>query len=148
MTKFSNADDRGFEIAKALYAREKTSSAWKLKFVDAGEGWARCSMVVRDDMLNGLNTAHGGMIFSLADTAFAWACNSRNVATFAQHASISFMSPGKPGETLTADAREDGATGRTGVYTVHVRGEDGRIVAVFQGLSRTAGGAIIDEEDE
>ncbi|MCA8888881.1 MAG: hydroxyphenylacetyl-CoA thioesterase PaaI [Parvularculaceae bacterium] len=148
MTKFSNAEERGNAIAKALHTREKTSAAWNLKFIDAGEGWARCSMVVREDMLNGLNTAHGGMIFSLADTAFAWACNSRNVATFAQHASISFLSPGEPGETLTADAREDGAAGRAGVYTVRVCGEDGRTVAVFQGLSRTAGGAVIDEEDE
>ena len=87
------------------------------------------------------------MIFSLADTAFAWACNSRNVATFAQQANISFLSPGQAGETLTADAREDGSAGRAGVYTVRVTGEDGRVVAVFQGLSRTAGGSIIDEED-
>ena len=148
MAKFKNADEKGLAIAKALHARETTSAAWGLNLVDAGEGWARCSMVVRDDMLNGLNTAHGGMIFSLADTAFAWACNSRNVATFAQHASISFLSSGQPGETLTAEAREDATAGRSGVYTVRVTGGDGRVVAVFQGLSRTAGGPVIDEEEE
>lgn len=147
MAKFKDADEMGLAIAKALHARETTSAAWELKLVDAGEGWARCSMVVRGDMLNGLHTAHGGMIFSLADTAFAWACNSRNVATFAQHASISFLSPAQPGETLNAEAREDGAAGRSGVYTVCVTGGDGRVIAVFQGLSRTAGGAIIEEKE-
>lgn len=145
---FKDADERGLAIAQALHAREKTSVAWGLKLLDAGEGWARCSMVVRDDMLNGLNTAHGGMIFSLADTAFAWACSARNVATFAQQASISFLSAAQVGENLTAEAREMGAAGRTGVYSVCVTGEDGRVVAVFQGLSRTAGGAVIDEEDQ
>ncbi|MEM9531622.1 MAG: hydroxyphenylacetyl-CoA thioesterase PaaI [Pseudomonadota bacterium] len=142
----SDADDRGREIAEFLHARESTAAAWGLKLLAAGAGWARCSMKISKDMLNGHGTAHGGMIFALADTAFAWACNSRNVVTFAQAANISFLSPGKAGEVLTAEAREDSAQGRTGVYTVRVTGEDGRTVAVFQGLSRTAGGAVIGED--
>jgi acyl-CoA thioesterase len=83
------------------------------------------------------------MIFALADTAFAWACNSRNIKTFVQHAAISFLSPGKAGERLLAEAREDSLVERTGVYTVRVFGEDGRTVAIFNGLSRTARGSII-----
>lgn len=132
-------------IAEALHRREGTAKAWDLVLEGADEGWARCSMVVREDMLNGHGMAHGGMIFALADTAFAWACNSRNVKTFAQHASISFLSPAKAGEKLTAEAREETLEGRTGVYAVRVTGEDGRVVAIFQGLSRTAGGAVIEE---
>jgi acyl-CoA thioesterase len=70
------------------------------------------------------------------------------VKTFAQHAAISFLSPGRLGEKLTAEAREESAEGRTGVYTVRVTGEGGRVVAVFQGLSRTAGGAVVEETND
>ncbi len=143
-----SADALGRAVAERLHGREGTAKAWDLKLEDAGAGWARCSMTLRADMLNGHGTAHGGMIFALADTAFAWACNSRNETTVAQHASISFLSPGKPGERLTAEAREDAAEGRTGVYMVRVAGEDGRDVAIFHGLSRTIGGPVIDEEND
>ncbi|WDI30678.1 hydroxyphenylacetyl-CoA thioesterase PaaI [Hyphococcus flavus] len=144
----ANADDDELarKIAERLHSREGTSKAWDVKLEEAGAGWSRCSMRLRKDMLNGHGTAHGGMIFALADTAFAWACNSRNVVTFAQHASISFLSPGKLGERLTAEARKDATEGRTGIYTVKVTGDDGRAVAIFQGLSRTAGGLVIEEE--
>lgn len=147
----SDAEALGKAVAARLHALEGTAKAWDLKLVDAGDGWARASMVVRDDMLNGLGTAHGGMIFALADTAFAWACNSRNVRSFAQQASIAFLSAAKLGEKLIAEAREEAGAERAGVYTVRVLGEDGRVVAVFQGLSRTAGGLVIEnfqrEED-
>lgn len=136
-------DELGFSVATALRAKETASDLLGIALEGAGEGWARCSMIVRPDMLNGHGTAHGGMIFALADTAFAWGCNSRNAKTFAQHAAISFLSPGRAGERLKAEAREETAEGRTGVYTVRVTGEDGRIVAVFQGLSRTAGGVVL-----
>ena len=142
-----DAEKLGLAVARALHRREATSAAWGLVLEAAGEGWARCSMIVSDEMLNGLSTAHGGAIFLLADTSFAWACNSRNVATFAQQATISFLSPGQLGERLTAEAREEGVQGRSGVYSVRVTGEDGRVVAVFQGLSRAAGGAVLEEKD-
>lgn len=138
-------NELALRVAKRLNSLEGTAPAWDLRLEEAGVGWARCAMIVREDMLNGLGTAHGGMIFALADTAFAYACNSRNIATFAQHASISFLSAGKLGEKLTAEAREDAAEGRTGVYTVRVLGEDGRVVAIFQGLSRTKGGSVVEE---
>lgn len=140
-----SADDLALAVARKMHALEGTAPAWDLKLEDAGEGRARCSMVLRKDMLNGHGTAHGGVIFALADTAFAYACNSRNMKTFAQHAAISFLSAGREGEKLTAEARENAAAERTGVYTVTVTGEDGRVVAVFQGLSRSAGGPVIEE---
>ena len=144
MSKQAKSDALGKTIAEKLFSLEGTAKAWDLKLEDAGAGWARASMIVRDDMLNGHGTAHGGMIFALADTAFAWACNSHNVKTFAQHASISFLSAARAGERLLAEAREQSMSGRTGVYTVNVLGEDGRVVAIFQGLSRTAGGPVIE----
>jgi acyl-CoA thioesterase len=110
---------------------------------EAREGYARLSMVVRADMLNGHRTAHGGMIFALADTAFAYACNSRNVSTVAQQASISFLAPAKEGARLIAEAREEALAGRSGVYSVAVRSAEGENIAVFQGLSRAVGGAML-----
>ncbi|MEQ1929877.1 MAG: hydroxyphenylacetyl-CoA thioesterase PaaI [Parvularculaceae bacterium] len=134
----------GERIARRMHELEGTSRALDLQFESAGEGWARCSMTVREDMLNGHGVCHGGLIFTLADTAFAWACNSRNVKTLAQHAAVSFLSPARLGERLRAEAREEAAEGRTGVYSVKVTGEGGRSIAAFQGLSRSVGGAVIE----
>ncbi len=131
-------------IAETLHAREGTARAWGLKFEDAGEGWARCSLIVRPDMLNGHDVAHGGMIFALADTSFAWACNSRNVKSLAQHAAITFLSPVTAGEKLIAEAHEQALAGRSGVYAVKVTADDGRTVAIFEGLSRAVGGGAVD----
>lgn len=147
------ADDRGEgdgvarAVAEALMAREGTAPAWGLVLEDARPGFARVAMVVRPDMLNGHGTAHGGMVFALADTAFAYACNSRDEATVGQQASIVFLSPAQLGERLVAEAREVAAAGRGGVYAVSVSGADGRAVAEFQGLSRKVGGPVLRETD-
>jgi acyl-CoA thioesterase len=87
------------------------------------------------------------MIFALADTAFAYACNSRNVRTVAAQASIVFLDAAREGELLVAEAQEEALAGRSGVYNVKVTGEDGRTIATFQGLSRAIGGAVIQPGD-
>lgn len=138
--------DLASRIAKALVAREGTGKAWGLEIEDAREGYARVAMRLTPAMLNGFGMAHGGMIFALADSAFAYACNSRNLATVAQGATISFIDSGKAGERLTAEAHELAVKGRTGVYAVSVKGEDGRVIAEMQGLSRSIGGNTIGEE--
>jgi len=138
-------DALGRRIALHLHATEGVAETFGLKMEGAGLGWATCSMVVTEAMTNGHKVCHGGVLFSLADNAFAWACNSRNVIAFAQSASISFISPAKIGEKLTAHAREEANEGRTGVYTVTVTAGDGRTIAVFQGLSRTAGGVVVED---
>ncbi len=143
MSKHANQLAR--RVAEHLLGREGTGPAWGIELEDVQAGFARIAMVVRGDMLNGHRTAHGGMIFSLADTAFAYACNSRNVSTMAQQASIAFLRPALEGERLVAEAREQSLVGRSGVYTVTVRNQQGEDVAVFQGLSRAVGGAVIDE---
>ena len=140
-----SANETADKVARSMLAREGTGPAWDVRIEDAREGYARISMRLRPDMLNGHGTAHGGMIFALADTAFAYACNSRNVKTVAAQASISFLDAAREGELLTAEADEQALRGRSGVYNVRVTGEDGRTVAIFQGLSRSVGGPIIGE---
>lgn len=139
----SGADALALRVAEAMLAREGTGPAWGIVIEEAREGYARISMRVRADMLNGHSIAHGGMIFALADTAFAYACNSRNETTVAQSASITFLSPAHAGETLLAEAQESAKSGRTGTYHVSVRANDGRAVAEFLGTSRTTGGPVI-----
>jgi acyl-CoA thioesterase len=95
-------------------------------------------------VLNGRAIAHGGMIFALADTAFAYACNSRNVSSVAQAASIVFLAQAKAGERLVAEARELALSGRSGVYTVTVATSDGRKIAEFQGLSRSLNQPVLE----
>jgi acyl-CoA thioesterase len=140
-------DQMARRIAEHMLATEGTGPHWKLEILDVAVGFARLAMEVRADMLNGHGTAHGGMIFALADTAFAYACNSRNVATVAQSANITFLAPARLGDRLIAEARELSGAGRVGVYGVSVRRGDGQIIAEFQGLSRSIGGAIVATED-
>jgi acyl-CoA thioesterase len=140
----NEADKLARRVAETLLSREGTGPAWGIEIDDAREGYARIRMTLRDDMLNGHRIAHGGMTFALADTAFAYACNSRNENTVAQNASISFLAQAQPGEVLIAEAREASRSGRSGVYQVSVKAADGRIIAEFTGLSRTIGGAIIN----
>ncbi len=140
----NEADKLARQVADTLLSREGTGPAWGVVIDDAREGYARVRMIVRDDMLNGHRMGHGGMIFALADTAFAYACNSRNENTVAQHASISFLAPVQPGDVLIAEAREASRAGRSGVYQVSVKTAAGAVIAEFTGLSRTIGGAIIN----
>jgi acyl-CoA thioesterase len=99
-------------------------------------------MIVRTDMLNGHGFAHGGMIFALADSAFAYVCNGANHASVAAQASIVFLDKVREGETLIAEAEQIAREGRAGVTRVAVRAGDGRSVAEFTGYSRTIGGAV------
>src|SRR3954469_10690861 len=130
-----------------MLAAEGAGPAWGLAIEEAREGYARVSMTIRADMLNGHGSAHGGMIFALADSAFAYACNSRNLRTVAAQASITFLDAAREGEKLVAEAREAALAGRSGVYNVSVRGEGGRSIAEFQGFSRSLGGAVIGENE-
>jgi acyl-CoA thioesterase len=142
-----NASKLAWRVTQRLMDTEGTADSWNLILEEAGEGHARVRMTVRADMLNGHRTAHGGMIFALADSAFAYACNSRNEMTVAQQASILFLSPAAEGDVLIAEAREDARAGRSGSYSVAVRTDDGRPIAQFQGLSRTTGGSVLFKQE-
>ena len=140
----TQADILARRVADHLAGREGTAAAFGVAIEEVREAYARVAMIVRRDMLNGHGVPHGGMIFMLADTAFDYACNSRNVNTLASQASVVFLAAVREGERLVAEAREQSVSGRSGVYQVVVRDGEGRNVAVFQGLSRSAGGAVMD----
>jgi acyl-CoA thioesterase len=137
-------DELADRVAHAMLAAEGTGPAWGIEIEEAREDYARISMVVRADMLNGHGIAHGGMIFALADSAFAYVCNGANHASVAAQASIVFLDKVREGETLVAEASEVAREGRAGVTRVAVRTSDGRAIAEFTGYSRTLGGPVVE----
>ena len=143
-----DADALARRVANAMLANEGTGKAWGIEIEEAREGYARIRMRLRADMLNGHRQAHGGMIYALADTAFAYACNSRNLRTVGAQATMVFLDAAKEGELLIAEAQEQALVGRSGVYNVSVRTDTGRPIAEFQGFSRSIGGPYIETGDE
>ena len=138
---------RAEKCAALMFANDAASPGLGMELAAIGPGTATMTMRVRPDMLNGHRICHGGFIFTLADSCFAFACNSYNVNTVAQQNQITYLTPGRAGETLTARATEVSRSGRSGVYDVTVTGEDGRAVALFRGLSRSIAGTHFPEED-
>lgn len=129
---------------QAMYPRDNASQALGMKILDIGPGRARMSMLVRSDMLNGHATCHGGFIFALADSTFAFACNSRNLSTVASGCSIDYVAPAVRNDVLTAEAQERTLAGRTGVYDITVSNQDGKIIALFRGKSYRIRGEVIN----
>lgn len=139
-----NRDELADTVACGMLAAEGTGPAWGITIDEARGGYARLSMTVRPDMLNGHGIVHGGMVFALADTAFAYVCNGGNEKTLAAQASIVFLGSANEGEVLIAEGEEAARTGRSGVTRVTVRTADGRPIAEFTGYSRTLGGAVVE----
>ena len=129
--------------AKAMWSRDQAAQALGMSILSVKPGYAKLNMAVRADMVNGHHICHGGMIFSLADTAFAYACNSYNKNTVASACHIDFLAPGKEGEMLEAEAIEQSQSGRTGVYDVTVRSSSGKTIALFRGKSYRINGEVI-----
>jgi acyl-CoA thioesterase len=138
-----DANELANRVAHRMLVDEGTGPAWDIAIEEARAGYARLSMKVRPDMLNGHRIVHGGMVFALADTAFAYVCNGRNEKTVAAQASVVFLGSAEEGETLIAEGQEVATAGRGGVTRVSVRTADGRAIAEFTGYSRTIGGAVI-----
>ena len=132
-------DDLARACADAMWKEDDASSGLGMAIVDIGPGRATLTMTVRPDMVNGQRIAHGGFIFTLADSAFAFACNSHNHRAVAAQGSISFIRPGKLGDLLVATAREISRSGRSGIYDVRVTVAD-EVIAEFRGHSRTVPG--------
>jgi acyl-CoA thioesterase len=140
----SDADALADQVGAALFARDRAARALGIMLEDIGPGFARLAMTVRDDMVNGHGLCHGGLIFTLADTAFAYACNSRNRSNVAAAAEIQFVVPGRAGEALVAVARERALNGRSGVYDVDVSERaSGRVIALFRGRSQQISGEVV-----
>lgn len=144
----SEADALARRVAEAMLVSEGTGPAWGIEIEEAREGYSRIRMRLRADMLNGHDTAHGGMVYALADTAFAYACNSRNLRTVGAQATMVFLDGAVEGEVLVAEAQEQALVGRSGVYNVSVRTDAGRPVAEFQGFSRSVGGPYIETGEQ
>ena len=134
------------KVANAMYARDPASQGLGISLDGVGAGCATMSMTIRADMLNGHGSCHGGFIFTLADSAFAFACNSYNLNTVGAACTIDYLAPGRQGDVLTATAREQALAGKSGVYDVAVVNQEGRTVALFRGKSLRVGGHVLATE--
>jgi acyl-CoA thioesterase len=139
-----DANELASRVARHMLSQEGTGLAWDIEILEARAGYARLSMKIAADMLNGHRIVHGGMVFALADTAFAYICNGRNERAVAAQASIVFLGSASAGETMIAEGEEVATAGRSGVTRVSVRTGDGRPIAEFTGYSRTIGGAVVE----
>ena len=132
------------KVAADMWSRDRATNALAMRILGVKPGYAMVSMPVRADMLNGHDICHGGYIFTLADSAFAYACNSYNQNTVASACHIDFLAPAKEGDILEAEAVERSLSGRTGVYDVTVRTRGGKTIALFRGKSYRISGEVID----
>jgi acyl-CoA thioesterase len=132
-------DDLARACAEAMWKEDDASPGLGMEIVEVGPGRATLSMTIRPDMVNGQRIAHGGFIFTLADSAFAFACNTHNERVVAAQGNITFIRPGKLGDRLIATAREISRSGRSGIYDVRVTVDD-TVIAEFRGHSRAIGG--------
>ncbi|NOD64651.1 MULTISPECIES: hydroxyphenylacetyl-CoA thioesterase PaaI [unclassified Ruegeria] len=137
--------ERAEKSAAAMWANDEASKWFGMELVEIDEGHAVLTLTVANHHCNGHGTCHGGVTHALADSAFAFACNSRNKATVAQHTMISFLAPGSKGDRLTATAKEVTVSGRSGIYDVRVTNQNNTLIAEFRGMSRAVGGQNFQE---
>ena len=130
---------------KAMWTDDATSRSLGLQLISVEPGQAVLAMTVAGTMVNWHDTCHGGFIYLLADTAFGYACNSRNQRMVAQHCSISYLMAARRGDRLTAHAAERQRAGRSGIYDVAVKREDGTVIAEFRGHARAIDGALLPD---
>ena len=140
-----SSDDLARACAEAMWKEDDASKGLGMELVEVKSGWAKLSMTVQPHMVNGQRIAHGGFIFTLADSAFAFACNTHNERAVAAQGSITFIRPGKLGDRLVATAREISRSGRSGIYDVHVTVDD-TVIAEFRGHSRVIAGTWLPAE--
>ncbi len=145
MTPQMTPKDRAEKASAAMWAGDNASKWAGMEITHIDEGVATLEMTVEPHHCNGHGICHGGVTFMLADSAFAFACNSRNQSTVAQHNMISFTAPGRIGDRLIATASEVSLTGRSGIYDVTVTNQNGAQIAEFRGMSRAIKGQLFEE---
>jgi acyl-CoA thioesterase len=133
-------------VGHAMFERDPASQALGMRLDEIRPGYARMSMPVRPDMLNGHATCHGGFMFALADSAFAFACNSHNAVTVGAGCTIDYLAPGRLGDLLSAEAVELSVSGKTGIYDVRIADQEGRTLALFRGKSHRVSGHVVEQE--
>ncbi len=131
--------------ARSMWDEDNATRYLGMRLLAVAPGAATLSMAVTEAMTNGHGTCHGGYIFTLADSAFAFACNSYNQRTVAQHCSVTYIAPAFKGDRLTATAREVSRRGRGGIYDIAITNQEGEQIAEFRGHSRTVKGALLPE---
>ncbi|OBR48998.1 hydroxyphenylacetyl-CoA thioesterase PaaI [Paraburkholderia bannensis] len=139
-------DELARATAQAMYEADGCSRALGMELLEVRAGYARLRMSVRPEFLNGHQICHGGLIFTLADSTFAFACNSYNINTVASGCSIEFLRPVQPDDQLTAEAVEQVMSGRNGIYDIRVTNRAGETVAMFRGKSAQIRGNVIPVE--
>ena len=137
--------ERAQKSAETMWNNDQASAWFGMRIDEIDEGFAILSLTVEKKHTNGHGICHGGVTFALADSAFAFACNSRNQATVAQHNTISYTAAVKLGDVLTATAKEISLIGRNGIYDVEVTNQEGLAVAEFRGCSRAIRGILFEE---
>lgn len=138
-------NDKAWRNARAMYELDTCAQTLGIDIIEMDEGYAQMTMTVAANMLNGHQTCHGGQLFTLADTAFAYACNSQGLAAVASAASIDFLRPAFAGDRLVATARVRQQGKLTGVYDIDIANQQQKIVALFRGKSHRIGGTITGE---
>ncbi len=132
------------QVVARMRADERFPHEIGVELLEIKEGYAKTEMVVTKAMLNGHQSCHGGVLFSFADTAFAYACNSYNFKTISSSCSIDFLAPGFEGDRLVAEAVERNRTRKTGVYDVTITNQDGKVIALFRGNSYQIPGEVLE----
>lgn len=134
------------ECSRLMHTTDYAAQMMGMEILSSTPGQAELKMVVRKDMLNGHGSCHGGMMFTLADTAFAHACNNTNKITVASGCTIDFVAPALEGDVLIAKATERTRSGRTGIYDINITKPNGTLIAIFRGRSYQIKGTIVPEE--
>lgn len=141
----ADAQSLAERVTAAMFARDHASQALGMRITGVRPGWARVAMQVRPDMVNGHGICHGGLVFALGDSAFAFACNSYNDSTVAAAATIDFLAAAREGDELTAEASELWRTRRNGLYEIVVSNQRGERIALFRGRAYRIDGQIVSE---
>ncbi|HEY1845419.1 MAG TPA: hydroxyphenylacetyl-CoA thioesterase PaaI [Buttiauxella sp.] len=131
-----------WDNAREMYARDNCARQMGIEILEMGEGFARLSMTITEAMLNGHQSCHGGQLFTLADTAFAYACNSQGLAAVASGCCIDFVRPGSLGDRLIATAQVRSQGRQTGVYDIEITNQHEKTVALFRGRSHRIGTTV------
>jgi acyl-CoA thioesterase len=141
----ASADALAAEVGRLMWADDRASQALGMELLEVKTGYARLRMPIRRDMTNGHGICHGGYMFLLADSTFAFACNSRNQRTVAASAEIHFLASAHEGDVLTAEGVEQHLAGRSGLYDIRVTDQHGKLIAMFRGKSATIKGRFVED---
>ena len=143
MSTHRTTQDLAEAVGREMYRRDRTSHFLRIALDEIRPGYARMSLTVTDDMVNGHGMCHGGFIFTLADSAFAYSCNSHNHNAVASGCTIEYLAPAQVGDVLTATAEERALAGRSGIYDIEVSNQAGKRIALFRGKSHRIQGELV-----